>query len=111
MKLEITLTINATPEITELLQRLLSGTAPAKPADDKVGIDYYVTEWATDNLTQRNGEMVAASTAYRHYQVWCDTHGIACPAAQKKFGDEMTRLGHQRKKIGGTYRYLHVTFY
>lgn len=109
MKIEISLTITASPEIVELLQRLLREKTAAGPAAVDSGGDYYVADWALENLQMKKGEETPARCAYEHYQVWCDVKGVALPASQKKFGDEMTKLGYSRKKIGGTYRYLNFT--
>jgi hypothetical protein len=69
--------------------------------------DGLAARWAKTALVRRKGSFTPAADMRTDFEAWCRLHGEKAlnPTA---FGKEMTRLGFDRKKVGGNLRYVDI---
>lgn len=70
-------------------------------------VDGLVVEWARGSVQRRAGSYIPAGEMYTTFCQWCRVYGHE-PLNNTAFGKEMTRLGFERKKVGGNQRYLNL---
>lgn len=103
----------AAPPLPEPMVPVIEPAAVAAPVAPEITpivlpeVDGPVAAWCKVGLVRRKGSFVPASDLRQEFETWCRLQGID-PLNTTAFGKEMTRLGFERKKIGGSQRYTDV---
>ncbi len=96
----------ALPEAPLKRQRKSEGTPDITPVD-LPEIDSIVTTWVKSSVQRRVGSHVPPGEMFPAFEQWCRANGHE-QMTGTAFGKEMTRLGFERKKVGGKLRYIDV---